>query len=264
LPDCIVCVHDYSNNMLHILTLTLCTFYLALILANGTLKDINGESEAVVENETTQTPLQTKIEVDHGNIENMMNSIFDNVIQQFDNKLPNLLNELSADPDEDEDVETAVTTTTAATTTTTAAATTPISAIADEVTNQDAGDSGSNTNSDQEVGGSSSVTVSDDVSDQTQVTNNDIDSAEVTTVPSVVETKDSTITTTTSSESPVEITETTSTTTTTTPATTTTEVSSSPSLLVKDADTTTTTTTTTSGETSSTSTVSWDYRTGKD
>lgn len=71
-------------------------FFTGLILPNGVIKDLNEEV-------TTLKPVQvTEVEVDQENIEQMMSSIFDNVIQQFDNKLPNLLNELS---DEEEVID---------------------------------------------------------------------------------------------------------------------------------------------------------------
>ena len=67
------------------------TYFSALILANGTIKEIDTNSVHDDEAETTSTSststtssssTPTKIEVDHDNIETMMNSIFDNVIQQ--------------------------------------------------------------------------------------------------------------------------------------------------------------------------------------
>jgi len=70
--------------------------FLGLILPNGTIKDLNNE---------LTTTLKPDIEVDQANIETMMGSLFDNVIQQFDEKLPNILNELSSDLEEEDQEE---------------------------------------------------------------------------------------------------------------------------------------------------------------
>ena len=52
------------------------------VVTDAISNDIKATLATNVENEaSTESPVSTKIEVDHGNIENMMNSIFDNVIQ---------------------------------------------------------------------------------------------------------------------------------------------------------------------------------------
>jgi hypothetical protein len=223
-----------------------------LILANGTIKDIT-DNTIEDDEQTTTTPapasVQTKIEVNHGNIDSMMNLMLDNVIQEFDKKLPTLLNEFV---DEDEDVET----------------TTDDTKSASHATDI----------SDPEI---VNTMTTGEVSDTTGVaTENNIDSS--VTDPAVtvaIETKDSSETSTTTEATTTTTTTTTTETTTTelvetTTSTTTTTTTAEPSLpsvaedVVRATSTESTSTeSTTSGDatssTTSTSSVTWDYRTGK-
>ena len=225
-----------------------------MILANGTIKDIT-DNTIEDDEQTTTTPapasVQTKIEVNHGNIDSMMNLMLDNVIQEFDKKLPTLLNEFV---DEDEDVET----------------TTDDTKSASHATDI----------SDPEI---VNTMTTGEVSDTTgAATENNIDSSVTDPDPAVtvaIETKDSSETSTTTEATTTTTTTTTTETTTTelvetTTSTTTTTTTAEPSLpsvaedVVRATSTESTSTeSTTSGDatssTTSTSSVTWDYRTGK-
>lgn len=203
----------------------------ALILANGTIKEL--------ENGTAIVPISTKVEVDHDNIENMMNSIFDNVIQQFDNKLPNILNELT-EPDEEDDDET----TTIIATKSSAEAN--ISEASDIDTVSEISEITENS-----IDGSATDRTTDSVASNTEQTTQDSKEIPATTSESATATTEIVTTTTEPSATPLVDNRDAATTESTTTTTTTTTTLS----------TTLETTTTTTTSTTPTSTVSWDYRT---
>ena len=86
----------------------------SLILGNGSLKEIHKNSKTTTTPTTIKTVTLTTLpitkttttvnhlEVDQNNIETMMNSLVDSVIEKFDNELPQLLDELTTLPSAEE------------------------------------------------------------------------------------------------------------------------------------------------------------------
>ena len=82
----------------------------SLILGNGSLKEIHKNSKTTttttktmtLTTPITKTTTANHLEVDQNNIETMMNSLVDSVIEKFDNELPQLLDELTTLPSAEE------------------------------------------------------------------------------------------------------------------------------------------------------------------